>query len=158
MLAMDKNREIVGSQLAGDFTLPADQNRRLVFIAGGIGITPFRSMIKYLLDKRQKRPITLFYSNRTVDEIVYRDVLDQARKQLGIKTVYTLTDLSQVPADWTGQVGYLTGKMLRTQVPYFRDCIYYLSGPNSMVKDFEETLTQLHIPREHIRTDFFPGF
>src|SRR5260221_3650858 len=158
MLAMQRNSEIVASKLEGEFTLPADPNKRLVFIAGGIGITPFRSMIKYLLDKRQKRPITVFYANRTVDEIVYKDVLDQAQKYLGIKTIYTLTDTSQIPAEWTGQVGYITGKMLRTQVPYFRDCIYYLSGPNSMVKAFEETLTQLHIPREHIRTDFFPGF
>src|SRR5258707_9859076 len=135
MLAKQRNSETGAPQLGGDFTLPADPNKRLVFIAGGIGITPFRSMIKYLLDKRQKRPITVFYANRTVNEIVYKDVLDQAQKYLGIKTIYTLTDTSQIPAEWTGQVGYITGKMLRKQVPYFRYCIYYQSDPNYMVKE-----------------------
>src|SRR5450432_2499771 len=158
MLEMGRDSEIVASQLAGDFTMPTDPDTRLVFIAGGIGITPFRSMIKYLLDKRQKRPITLIYSNRSADEIVYQDVFEQARKQLGIKTIYTLTDTSRIPAGWTGEKGHITGTLLRNQVPYFRDCVYYLSGPNSMVHEFEETLVQMRIPREHIKTDFFPGF
>src|SRR5258708_34079548 len=55
---------IVAGQVAGEFTLPKDPQKKLVFIAGGIGITPFRSMVKYLLDRDEKRAITLFYSNR----------------------------------------------------------------------------------------------
>ena len=55
----------MASQLAGDFILPEDKNKKLVFIAGGIGVTPFRSMIKYLIDKNEKRDIIIFYSNRT---------------------------------------------------------------------------------------------
>src|SRR5665647_631894 len=55
LIRMKQDQEIVASQLAGDFTLPQDKNKKLVFIAGGIGITPFRSMIKYMLDKKEKR-------------------------------------------------------------------------------------------------------
>ena len=94
MLAMDGQTEIVAAQLAGDFVLPSDPAQPCVCIAGGIGITPFRSMLKYLLDTRQRRPITLFYANRRVDDIVYRDVLDQAYYDLGIKTILKAISLS----------------------------------------------------------------
>ncbi len=157
MLAMDEDSEIVAAQLAGDFTLPEDPRQRLVFIAGGIGITPFRSMIQYLLDTRQKRPITLIYANRTVSEIVYRDVFERARRELGIKTIYTLTDVERVPSGWQGVIGRVTGPFIMSQVPYYRDCLYYLSGPNAMVTAFEQTLLALRIRRDHIKTDFFPG-
>src|SRR6266545_4588090 len=72
LLSMDAHGQIVAAQLAGDFVLPDDPQQKCVFIAGGIGITPFRSMLKYLVDARQPRPIVLFYANRTVDEIVYK--------------------------------------------------------------------------------------
>ena len=158
MLALDGDTEIVAGQLSGDFTLPKNPNQRLVFIAGGIGITPFRSMITYLLDTRQKRPITVFYANRTANEIVYKDILTRAQRELGIKTVYTLTDKNRVPAGWKGKVGYLTSHMIMADVPFYKDCIYYLSGPNSMVNAFEETLQRMGVSPDHIRTDFFPGF
>src|SRR5713101_3363350 len=91
LLAMRPGNEIVASQLAGEFVLPTNQREKLVFMAGGIGITPFRSMIRHLLDHNEERPITVLYSNRTAAEIVYSDVLEEARNQLGIKTVYTLS-------------------------------------------------------------------
>src|SRR5258708_4218846 len=158
MVAMDTDREIVAAQLAGDFVLPTNPNQRCVFIAGGIGITPFRSMIKYMLDANQKRPITLFYANRSANDIVYKDVFDQAQKRLGIKTIYTLTDPKQVPSNWTGKVGYITGRMIREQGPEYHKCLYYLSGPNAMVTSFQDTLQKMDIAPEQIRTDYFPGF
>ncbi|HVO43787.1 MAG TPA: RnfABCDGE type electron transport complex subunit D, partial [Aggregatilineales bacterium] len=158
MLAMDQDTEIVAAQLAGDFVLPRSPRIRLVFIAGGIGITPFRSMIQYLLDTRQKRPITLFYANRTVSEIVYKDVFDRAQRELGIKTIYTLTDASKVPLAWKGRVGYITPQIIKAEVPHFADCFYYLSGPNAMVTSFEQALRRLRVSKSHIKTDFFPGF
>src|SRR3954463_3696921 len=92
LLAMDAQSEIVAAQVAGDFVLPDDPQKKCVFIAGGIGITPFRSMITYLLDKHQQRPITMFYANRTASEIVYKDIFERAQRELGMKTIYTITD------------------------------------------------------------------
>ncbi|MEP7288669.1 MAG: RnfABCDGE type electron transport complex subunit D [Chloroflexota bacterium] len=158
MLEMDRDSEIVAAQLTGDFVLPRDPKQRLVFIAGGIGITPFRSMIKYLLDTKQKRSITLFYANRTANEIVYKDVFDRAQHELGIRTIYTLTDTNNIPAGWRGKTGYISAKMIKDEVPYYRNCVYYLSGPNSMVTSFEEALLKLGVAKDHIKTDFFPGF
>jgi len=158
LLAMKPGDEIVASQLAGEFVLPANQREKLVFMAGGIGITPFRSMIRYLLDRKERRPITVFYSNRTAPEIVYADVLEDARKELGVRTVYTLTDANCVPPDWQGETGRVDAEMIAKTVPDYRERTFYLSGPRSLVVGFEEVLRNIGIPKSRIKTDFFPGF
>lgn len=149
---------IVGAQPGGDFILPKDTRQKLVFIAGGIGVTPFRSMIKYLIDKKQPRPIILFYSNKIADEIVYLDIFSQAEKELGIRTVYTLTDMKSIPANWQGQTGRINAKMIAKEVPDFMERIFYLSGPHAMVTSYEEILKTMGIPRKQIKTDYFPGY
>ena len=148
----------MAAQLAGEFVLPTDRRAKLVFMAGGIGITPFRSMIKHLLDRDEKRPIAVLYSNRTAPEIVYRDVLEEARRRLGIETVYTLTDAKGVPPDWQGETGRVDAEMIAKTVPDYRERMFYLSGPRSLVVGFEEVLRKIGIPKSRIKTDFFPGF
>lgn len=158
LLAMSPGSEIVASQLAGEFVLPVNKREKLVFMAGGIGITPFRSMIRDLLDRGEKRPITVLYSNRTAPEIVYADVLEAAREQLGIRTVYTLTDRDCVPPDWRGATGRVDAEMIERTVPDYRERTFYLSGPRALVVGFEEVLRRIGIPKRRIKTDFFPGF
>ena len=158
MLALDQSHEIVASQLAGDFVLPANPKQKCVLIAGGIGITPFRSMIKYLLDTHQRRPIVLFYVNKTVNDIVYKDVFDQAQQELGIKTIYALTDTRNLPRTWTEQVGRISPNLIRAVVPDYFNCSFYISGPKGMVDSFKELLRQLNVKDAQIKTDFFPGF
>jgi hypothetical protein len=85
LMSLEKGWVIVASQLAGDFILPEDKNKKLVFIAGGIGITPFRSMIKYLADKNEKRDIVVFYSNNSVQDIAYKEIFNLAQKKLALK-------------------------------------------------------------------------
>lgn len=156
--SLPQNGEIIASQLAGEFTLPKDKNKKLVFIAGGIGITPFRSMVKYLLDTREQRPITLMYSNKLASDIVYRDVFDKARQELGIKTIYTITEANQVPAGWQGKVGFIDEAMIKSEVPDFTHSHFYISGPRVMVTTFESVLSKMGIAKNQIKTDFFPGF
>jgi ferredoxin-NADP reductase/Na+-transporting NADH:ubiquinone oxidoreductase subunit NqrB len=159
MLAMEKDSTIVAAQLAGDFTLPKDcHHPGLVMIAGGIGITPFRSMIRYLLDNHEHRDVVLFYANRTINDIVYRDVFDMAYQQLGIRTIYTLTDMTKIPSNWQGNVGHITADMIKRAVPDYQTRVFYLSGPNAMVNAFDETLTHMGVSKGQIRKDFFPGF
>lgn len=158
MAALDGSTPLVGAQVCGDFTLPKDTTQKLVFIAGGIGITPFRSMIKYLIDTNQPRPITLLYSNKTVDEIVYADVFNQAQQQLGIKVFYTLTDITKLPPNWQGMTGRIDADMIAQAVPDFKERIFYLSGPHAMVTGYEEKLKSMGIPEKQIKIDFFPGF
>jgi ferredoxin-NADP reductase/Na+-translocating ferredoxin:NAD+ oxidoreductase RnfD subunit len=158
LLNINENNIIVGSQIAGDFTLTKDPKKKLVFMAGGIGITPFRSMIKYLIDKNERRDITLIYSNRHQSEIVYKEIFDEAQTKLNIKTVYTLTDTTQLPANWLGQIGRVDSLMIQKEIPDFVERTFYLSGPHSMVKGFETVLQQMGVKKEKIKTDFFPGF
>lgn len=157
MLNMRPGQKIVASQLAGDFTLPGDLKEKLVFIAGGIGITPFRSMVKYLIDKNEKRDIIIFYSNRTMDDIAYKEVFDEAQNRLGIKTVYVLTNKNTNPS-WGGEIGHVDGKMIAHQAPDYLHRIFYLSGSHAMVAAFEKTLKDLGVSRGRIKIDFFPGF
>jgi ferredoxin-NADP reductase len=158
MLAMNQDSQIMAGQLAGDFVLWDDPYQKCVFIAGGIGITPFRSMIQYLLDKHESRPIVLFYVNRKVDEIVYTNVLNRALRDLRIRTFYTLTDPDNVPAWWRWRVGHITPQALAEEVPDYRNCMFYISGPSGMVTAYRKLLRQLDVPDSQIKTDFFPGF
>jgi ferredoxin-NADP reductase len=148
--------EIVAGQLAGDFTLPKDPKKKLVFIAGGIGVTPFRSILKFLVDTNQKRDIVVFFSNKNVKEVVYTDIFTEAYRQLGIPTIYTLTD--SAPTTWNGEKGRVSPEMIQKYVPDFKQKTYYLSGPHAMVTGFEKTLHQMGIPKSQIKIDFFPGF
>lgn len=156
--AMRPGDQIVAAQLAGDFVLPTGKQEKLVFMAGGIGITPFRSMLRDLLDRKEARPITVLYSNRAAPEIVYADVLEEARQQLGITTVYTLTDESRVPPEWQGEIGRFDSEMIARTVPDYRERTFYLSGPRSLVVGFEEVLRDIGVPGSRIKTDFFPGY
>jgi len=157
MLAMNPGDEIVAGQVAGDFVLPKDPKQKCVLIAGGVGVTPFRSMIKYLLDTHQSRPITLFYANKTPDDILYKDVFDRARQELGIQIIYTVTEANKLPSSWNGTVGRITPQLIKTKVPDFRSCNFYISGPRGMVDSFKELLERMNVPGAQIKTDFFSG-
>ena len=80
---LDSDDVVVASQLGGDFVMPDDKARKLAFIAGGIGVTPYRSMLKYLLDTKEQRDIAMIYATSSEKEIVYKDVLEAARRHLG---------------------------------------------------------------------------
>ncbi|HEY9152216.1 MAG TPA: RnfABCDGE type electron transport complex subunit D [Anaerolineales bacterium] len=157
MLGLDKDTEIVAAQLAGDFVLPDDPKQKVVLIAGGIGVTPFRSMIKFLLDTKQRRPITVFYIAPTVNDFVYKDVFDRAQFELGIKTIYSVTDNRNVPSSWTGQVGRINPQMIKSAVPDYRNCLFYISGPRGMVDDLKDALHRLGVDGFQIKTDYFAG-
>ena len=158
LMSLDKGTRLTASQLSGDFTLPKDSNKKLVFIAGGIGVTPFRSMIKYLLDKSEKRDIVLFYINKTAEEIVFKEIFDEAFRKLDIKTVYVLTDKENIPKGWKGRVGHLGGDIIRKDVFDFRERIFYISGSHSMTESLKEILKGIEVSDNQIKTDYFPGY
>lgn len=158
MLNLDNQTPIVATGRAGDFTLPRDKGKKLVFLAGGIGITPYRSILKYLIDKGEKRDIALFYFNKVEEEIVYRDIFREAQEKLGIKVIYSLTDQSRIPDDWQGMTGRLDWEKLAAVMPDYKERTYYLSGPWSMVTAYEAMLKESGLPQAQIKKDFFPGF
>jgi ferredoxin-NADP reductase len=166
LISLKRGDILVASQLAGEFVLPRNKKKKLVFIAGGIGITPFRSMIKYLIDtdgannvsiaggnKVTKRDIILFYSNKRAEDVVYEEVFSEAATKLGIKTIYAITD-----RDSAGYTGPINVDMLTSEVPDYEEGYFYISGPHSMVVGFKETLERLGVRKSHIKIDYFPGF
>lgn len=158
LLKLDDTTPVVISQLSGDFTLPEDPGQKLVFIAGGIGITPYRSMVKYLLDTNESRNIVLLYSERKPDNFVYRDIFDEAEQRIGIKPVYTATETQSVPATWQGHLGMISADMIKNEVPDYIERTYYISGPHPMVSSMQTMLHGLGVPRHRVKTDFFPGY
>ena len=158
MLEMEAGTTMVAGQLAGDFTIPRDAGQPLVFIAGGIGITPFRSIVHDLLDRKERRTLTLLYSNRHADEIAYTDVFERASREIGLRTIYTLTDAAHAPAGWSGSLGRIDAALIRAEIPDYAGRMFYLSGPNAMVEGFERTLLDMGVSPSRIRKDFFPGF
>lgn len=147
LLEMKKWEKIVVSSLSGDFTLPQDSRKKLVWIAGGVGITPFRSMAKYLIDKKDRRDVVLLYSVKSAADAIYLDLFNQA-KELGVKTVLRETD----------KVGPLTQEVISSLNTNFKDRLFYLSGPHGMVVSFEEILSQMGVLRSQIKTDYFSGY
>ncbi len=156
--SLNVNDKIVASQLAGDFTLPKDRNKKLIFLAGGIGITPFRSMVKYLIDNNEKRDIIIFYANKSFSDIAYKEVFDMAQKNLGITTIYTLSDLNDIPLHFNCEIGLINKEMILEKAKDYKERMFYISGPKSMIDSFDKTLKEMGINKNQIKTDFFPGF
>lgn len=158
LLAMKEGEMMTASQVAGDFVLPKDKNAKLVFIAGGIGVTPFRSMLKYLIDTNERRDIVLFYLNKVAGEVAYADVLEEAKNKLGVRVVLVLTDPGATEGNPWAECGPCDAAMIEKYVPDFKDRTYYISGPHGMVNVFEQTLKKMGVQAKRIIVDFFPGF
>lgn len=159
MLAMTERTPIVAAQVAGDFVLPKNPKRKLVFIAGGIGVTPFRSMVKYLLDTGQRRDIVILYAANSPQAIAYKDILEQARQELGMSVVYFLAQ--PTPPQSAGVVqrtGYVNAAAIRDTVPDYRDRTFYVSGSHAMVVAVQHSLHTLGVSKRHIKEDYFPGY
>ena len=154
--SMKAGDNISAAHLSGGFVLPKGPKKKLVFIAGGIGITPFRSMIHYLLDKKEPRQITVIYSNKTAADVAYKDILDRAESELGIHTIYALTaETVPVPGIYNGPID---ARLIAQQIPDYRERTFYISGPHAMVEAYGKTLRDMGVSRFKIKSDFFPGF
>lgn len=158
MLSMDSSSSIVAGQLAGDFVMPKDQSKKLVFIAGGIGVTPFRSMIKYLVDTGEKRSVRMFYAASSEDELAYRDVFEDARRELGIQTMYVVTGNNSVVRGRHTIKGKITENLIEQYIPDLEECIFYISGTHGMVEDMTAGLRDLGVHSRNIKTDYFSGY
>ncbi len=157
LIELNEGGKIIAAQVAGDFTLPEDLKKPIVFIAGGVGIAPFKSMIKYIVDNNLSVDVTLIYSNRNPHEILFDNIFDKAKAN-GVKKVYLLTDSSAVPKGWSGGVGHVSEDLIKSKIPNYQKSTYYISGPQLMVQGVERTLRGMGVKQSMIITDFFPGY
>ncbi|MGA9151084.1 MAG: FAD-dependent oxidoreductase [Candidatus Nitrosopolaris sp.] len=143
----------------GKFVLHEDHSRAAVFLSGGIGVTPFRSMIKYATDKQLSVKIILFDANRNHDNILYKKEFDEcANLNKNLKVVYTLG----VPdKDWKGELGHINQTMVTKYVSTIEmdNSIFYICGPPGMLNAMRELLqADLGIPKERIKIEEFTGY
>jgi ferredoxin-NADP reductase/Na+-translocating ferredoxin:NAD+ oxidoreductase RnfD subunit len=145
--------EIIASQLAGDFVLPADSSK-VAMVAGGIGITPFLSQIDHMqVGNVHRHDATLFYCNNTVAEIAYQDRLQAAVAAMPFRLVHVIAKENIQPYEF----GYLTAEIIKKHTPDYLERIWYLSGPPGMVNAYSKLLRAMGVKRRNIRKDFFPG-
>lgn len=151
----------------GKFILHEHDSMPAVFLSGGIGVTPFRSMIKYATDRQLPIKITMFDSNRNEENILYKEEFDEwKRLNKNLKIVYTLTPEGEGKEKfdknkWTGETGYVNRDMIRKYVndDEVADAIFYLCGPPGMLNAMKNLLTrEMHIPENRIREEEFSGY
>lgn len=154
LMRLKPGDQILAAQLAGDFVLPPKRNLKLAFMAGGVGITPFHSMIKETMQTSRKLDAHLFYSVNKPEEAAYRQLFNHARG-IGLTTHVVVAN---APADWRGLSGFINETMIKDNLPDFAERLFYVSGPQAFVAAIRQTLLKLGVPGAQIKTDFFPGY
>jgi ferredoxin-NADP reductase len=135
----------------GDFVLPKDKNKPLVFVAGGIGITPFHSMAKWLVDTGEKRKITVLLAANTAKDFIFVDLFHRT----GAKVIQMVS----VPStNWLGLVGQLSSRKILALTGNPGDKLLYVSGPEPMVETLETQLVSNGVSKDQLVLDFFPGY
>lgn len=131
-----------------------DRETPAVFVAGGVGITPFRSILVDLASRRVASDITLLYANSTPDIPFRRLFGDLADRYPSLKVVYTV---SRPDPNWGGAVGRIDEQFIRAHAPLAREPLFYVAGPEAMVQATAKTLRAIGVGDGRIRQDFFPG-
>ncbi|MGG6265218.1 ferredoxin reductase family protein [Leptolyngbya sp. AN03gr2] len=124
-----------------------------VLIAGGIGITPMMSMLVTAAERRDDRPYTLIYANRTWDEIPYRSSIEDLKTQLELTVIYVLRE---PPTDWKGETGYIDAPMLDRHIPQQRGTRhYFICATAKMMNQIERSLHELDVPITNVHLEHF---
>lgn len=135
------------------------EQKEQVMIAGGIGITPYRSIIRYVADKNLSVPIHLICSNSLPEDIAFKDEFDTiVKNHENIKISYTVSRPEESKVGWDGLTGRIDEKMLGKLVPDLDQPTFWLCGPPGMVQALEELLDQLRVPADNIRVERFTGY
>ena len=151
LFGLEIGAKITISEPMGDFVLPKDTTIPLLFIAGGIGVTPMRSMVKWLADNNERRQIHMLYGAHALEEVAFRDVFEN----YGVKFDIIL---SEQTADWSGRTGQLTAPLILDEAQQDDRQLIYISGPEPMVEKLEADLLAAGIEKHRLVLDFFPGY
>jgi ferredoxin-NADP reductase len=138
----------------GNFTFQGEHDK-IVMLAGGVGITPFRSICRYTTDTKLASSIILLYGCRNEDEIAFKSELEEMQQQNpNLKVVFVLNEAS---SQWKGPVGFITVELIKTQVPDYKQRMFYVCGPPGMVKAMENLITSMGLPLSKLKLEALAG-
>lgn len=143
--------EILMSDPMGDFVLPKDKSIPLVFIAGGIGVTPMRSMVKWLHDTNEHRTIQLIYAANSLEDVAFREIF----AAYGLPVTLVLTNS---PSNWKGETGQLNAERILSMAPDVDKKLYFVSGPEPMVEALVKGMAQAGVDKRRLIGDYFPNY
>jgi len=143
----------------GTLTIPEDASRSLVCIAGGIGITPFRSMVIHAIQERRSHRILMLYSNRRPEDAPFLEELQRFSQQNPhYRFVPTMTNAAASTLPWSGETGRLNPDMLTKYVQHMEAPLYYVVGPPDMVQGMRTMLHSVGVNKSDIQTEEFAGY
>jgi ferredoxin-NADP reductase len=155
---MPPGKEVSIAGPFGSFVLRQD-SRPAVFLAGGIGITPFRSILLQAAHQRLSRRLFLFYSNRRPEDAPFlEELLGLESPTDGIRVIGTMTDMQKSRRPWQGETGYINGEMLAKYVEDLAAPIYYGAGPPGLVAAMRKMLSEAGIREDDLITEEFSGY
>lgn len=143
----------------GSFTLHKNSAEPAVFLAGGIGITPFLSIVRQADHDRLPHKVHLFYSNRRPEDAAFLEALQLLEKSNpNFRLICTMTEMAQSQREWKGETGLINKEMLSRHLTTLQGPIYYSAGPPAMVAGMRKMVVNAGIDEDDIRTEDFAGY
>lgn len=143
----------------GSFTLHKNSARPAVFLAGGIGITPFLSIVRQADHDRLPHKLYFFYSNRRPKDAAFLETLQMLEKSnSNFRLICTMTEMPQSQEEWKGETDFINKEMLSRHLTDLQGPIYYVAGPPAMVTGMRTMLVGSNVDEDDIRTEEFGGY
>lgn len=143
----------------GSLTLHKNSTRPAVLLAGGIGITPFLSIVRQAEHDKAPHQIYLFYSNRRPEDAAFLEMLlESVKRNPNFHLIATMTKMEKSLREWNGTNGLIDGEMLTRHLPSLQGPIYYLAGPPAMVAAMRQMLVKAGADEDDIRSEEFSGY
>lgn len=151
--------EVKIGSVAGSFTLHKNPTKPAMFLAGGIGITPFLSIVRQANHDRLPHKLYLFYSNRRPEDTAFLGTLQNLEKtNPNFRLICTMTEMSKSKKDWKGETALIDKGLLSKHLAVLQGPIYYIAGPPTMVAAMRQTLVGAGVEEDDIRAEEFAGY
>ncbi len=138
----------------GQFRFDIGSSKKFLFLAGGTGIAPFMSMMRYAKRLNSDMNSVMLYSTKYANELIYKDQLDEYAKDSSFRLVTTVTR-PQDGDGWTGETGHVNAEMIKKEVPDFMERVSYICGPPAFVKACKDALISIGVNPDNVKAEMW---